>query len=230
MAGPMSRRLLTLTAVLLTLSATAFAQATAPAPPTRADQDAPQPFRVSVDVVAVDVQVIDREGNAVPDLGPEKFNVTINGRRRRVVSAERIGDRHRPRCDARAARRRSSARPRHHARGRLRQLQCRRDPGRDSGDAPVREAAVAGRLRRPVGVSERPEGAIRRKDHASVLDRARQQVVGQRDLAEITQFNVRPSELVDMTRELLSRRRTEGRRHRRRASAATRPIPSASTG
>ena len=84
MAGPMSRRLLTLTAVLLTLSATAFAQTTPPAQPTtpaaqppRTDQNAqPQPIRVSIDVVAVDVQVIDRNGQPVPDLGPEKFSVT----------------------------------------------------------------------------------------------------------------------------------------------------------
>jgi hypothetical protein len=58
--------------------------------PPRSDQDRPAPIRVSVDVVAVDVQVIDREGKPVPDLGPEKFTVTINGRRRRVISAERI--------------------------------------------------------------------------------------------------------------------------------------------
>ena len=44
---------------------------------------------------------------------------------------------------------------------------------------------------------------------------ALQQVVGQRDLAEIAQFNVRPSEIVDMTREHLRGGGPTGRRHRR---------------
>ena len=59
--------------------------------------DAPQKptptFRSSLDVIAVDVQVVDRQGVPVTGLGPEKFDVTINGRRRRVLSAELIGSR-----------------------------------------------------------------------------------------------------------------------------------------
>ena len=86
----MARRLITLTAALPGFAGTILAQETS-APRPSADQDAPRPFRVAVDVVAVDVQVIDRSGRPVPDLGPERFSVTINGRRRRVVSAERIG-------------------------------------------------------------------------------------------------------------------------------------------
>ena len=81
----MSRRLSILTAAILVYAATAGAQGTSTAKPAGPDQDKPAPFRVAVDVVAVDVQVIDKEGRPVPDLGPEKFNVTINGRRRRVV-------------------------------------------------------------------------------------------------------------------------------------------------
>ena len=50
-------------------------------------------FRSSLDVIAVDVQVVDRNGVPVPGLGPEKFDVTINGRRRRVLSAELIESR-----------------------------------------------------------------------------------------------------------------------------------------
>jgi hypothetical protein len=50
----------------------------------------PQAFRVVVDLAAVDVQVIDREGRPVAGLGPDAFEVTINGRRHRVVSAELI--------------------------------------------------------------------------------------------------------------------------------------------
>ena len=47
-------------------------------------------FRAAVDVVAVDVQVIDRDGQPVTALTPDKFSVTIDGRRRRVVSADLV--------------------------------------------------------------------------------------------------------------------------------------------
>jgi VWFA-related protein len=47
-------------------------------------------FRSSVELVAIDVQVVDDDGNPVSALGPESFDVSINGRRRRVVSAEFI--------------------------------------------------------------------------------------------------------------------------------------------
>ena len=59
--------------------------------------DAPQKptttFRSGLDVIAVDVQVIDRNGVPVSGLGPDKFDVTINGRRRRVLSADLIESR-----------------------------------------------------------------------------------------------------------------------------------------
>ena len=45
-------------------------------------------FRATVDLVAVDVQVVDRDGRPIPNLGPDKFEVLIDGRRRRVVSAD----------------------------------------------------------------------------------------------------------------------------------------------
>nr|AGD93290.1 hypothetical protein orf512 [uncultured bacterium]AGD93323.1 hypothetical protein orf512 [uncultured bacterium] len=50
-------------------------------------------FRSGLDVIAVDVQVIDRSGAPVAGLGPEKFTVTINGRPRRVLSAELVESR-----------------------------------------------------------------------------------------------------------------------------------------
>ena len=53
----------------------------------QAQEPKPGPIRVAVEVVAVDVQVLDRAGQPVPNLGPDKFTVTINGRRRRVISA-----------------------------------------------------------------------------------------------------------------------------------------------
>lgn len=50
-------------------------------------------FRSTLDVIAVDVQVVDRDGAPVPGLGPDKFEVTINRRRRRVLSAELVESR-----------------------------------------------------------------------------------------------------------------------------------------
>lgn len=46
-----------------------------------------QTFRSSVDLIAVDVQVMDRSGAPLSTLKPEDFEVTLDGRRRRVVSA-----------------------------------------------------------------------------------------------------------------------------------------------
>ncbi len=45
-----------------------------------------QTFRSSVDVIAVDVQVTSRDGRPIANLGPESFEVTLDGRKRRVVS------------------------------------------------------------------------------------------------------------------------------------------------
>jgi VWFA-related protein len=45
-------------------------------------------FRSSVEMIAVDVQVIDSDGNPIAQLGPESFEVSINGKRRKVASAQ----------------------------------------------------------------------------------------------------------------------------------------------
>ncbi len=58
--------------------------ASAPTPPQQAT------FRTTVDLVAVDVQIVSRDGTPVPGLAPESFQVTIGGKRRRVVSADYI--------------------------------------------------------------------------------------------------------------------------------------------
>ena len=84
----MRTRLTTLTAVFILTAATLCAggqQAATQKPQTT--------FRSGLDVIAVDVQVIDRSGVPVPGLGPDKFEVTINGRRRRVLSADLIESR-----------------------------------------------------------------------------------------------------------------------------------------
>ena len=81
---------LTTLAVLLSLSAAA---ASAAGQSQNSAQKPPTTFRSGLDLIAVDVQVIDREGAPVTGLGPEKFEVTINGRRRRVVSADLVESR-----------------------------------------------------------------------------------------------------------------------------------------
>src|SRR3954465_1718930 len=48
-------------------------------------------FRSTVDVIAVDVQVVDSDGNPIGRIGPGSFPVSINGQRRKVVSAQFIG-------------------------------------------------------------------------------------------------------------------------------------------
>ena len=52
-------------------------------------QQAPA-FRATVDVVAVTVQVVDGEGRPVTTLGRESFEVTIDGKKRRVVSSDLV--------------------------------------------------------------------------------------------------------------------------------------------
>lgn len=47
-------------------------------------------FRSAVDLIAVDVQVIDGEGLPIGRLNPDQFEVSIDGRRRRVASADYI--------------------------------------------------------------------------------------------------------------------------------------------
>jgi VWFA-related protein len=47
-------------------------------------------FRAGVDLVSVDVQVVDRDGRPVAGLAPERFEVSIGGRRRKVVSLDYI--------------------------------------------------------------------------------------------------------------------------------------------
>src|SRR5918999_234667 len=47
-------------------------------------------FRSSVDVIAVDVQVVDKDGFPVRPLDPQAFQVSINNQRRKVASAQFI--------------------------------------------------------------------------------------------------------------------------------------------
>jgi VWFA-related protein len=158
-------------------------------------------IRVAVDVVAIDVQVIDRTGKPVPDLGPEHFTVTINGRRRRVVSAEQIRSDTLDGLEELAAPA-SGAIP-----GRLIMLavDC------ISFDATASRDVIQS-IRRfvedllpddYVGLSAYPNGPqiAPTRDHAAVL-RALNTVVGQRDSPGLSQFQIRPSEIIDISRDI----------------------------
>jgi VWFA-related protein len=82
--GMATRRLLTRGLVLTLWSAAASAQQPPPAPPQ-------QPvFRGGVDMVRVDVQVVASNGEPIVDLTAADFQVAIDGRPRRVVSAELV--------------------------------------------------------------------------------------------------------------------------------------------
>lgn len=67
--------------LLATMSASTAPQQQQPQQPT---------FRASVDLVAVDVQVVDKDGFPIQALRPQDFEVEINGQKRRVASADFI--------------------------------------------------------------------------------------------------------------------------------------------
>jgi VWFA-related protein len=172
---------------------------------TSQDPQQPQPprIRVSVDVVAVDVQVLDKTGHPVPNLGPEKFSVTINGRRRRVVSAEQIGS------DA----------PNAAGEGAIATASPVNAPDRvimlavdciSFDTSAVHEViqniqAFVRRLEPDdyVGLSVYPNGAVvpPTTNHADVL-KALNTIVGQRDGPGLNRFHLRPSEIIDANRDL----------------------------
>jgi VWFA-related protein len=73
-------------AVLLLLTAGGSAQT----PPAQ-EQQPPATFRSSVDLVPVDVNVVDKDGRPVSDLTAADFSLTVDGRPRKIASAEFIG-------------------------------------------------------------------------------------------------------------------------------------------
>ena len=60
-------------------------------PPAKAPEPVQGPtFRTGIDLVAIDVAVVDRNGRPVENLGAAEFSVKIDGEVRRVVSAELV--------------------------------------------------------------------------------------------------------------------------------------------
>jgi VWFA-related protein len=173
----------------------------APANAQQPQEPAPPRIRVAVDIVPVDVQVLDRTGHPVPNLGPEKFTVTINGKRRRVVSAEQISS---DKSDAEAS---LSGRPSAAVPSRVIMLavDCISFDATASRDV-IQSVAEFVRGLQPddyVGLYAYPNGAqvTPTRDHAVVL-RALNTVVGQRDGPGINQFNLRPTEVIDISRDI----------------------------
>ena len=169
----------------------------------QAQEPKPGPIRVAVEVVAVDVQVLDRAGHPVPNLGPDKFTVTINGRRRRVISAEQIG---RESGEGTAASPGSAASV---VGGRVIMLavDCISFDFTASREV-IQSVAQFVRGLSPddyVGLSAYPNGAqiTPTTDHAAVL-RALGTVVGQRDGPSPSQFRLRPTEIIDISRDISS--------------------------
>ena len=176
--------------------------------PGHGRQARPPILRSAVDVIAVDVQVIDGEGRPIPGLGPEKFTVTINGRRRRVLSAELVDRRTSPGYS-------------------------NRFPG-DAATSAQGAAAVGGRVivlafdcisfspfavrsaiettrrfveRLPpedfVGLVAYPNGPeVEPTTDRRAVIKALDLVVGQRDVASPSQFRLRPTEIIDISSEM----------------------------
>jgi VWFA-related protein len=71
------------------------AQSTSPPPQQSTPPQGQQPtFRSTTDVVAVDVSVVDKDGRPVDNLRPEDFTLKVDGKGRRLTSAEFVSLRH----------------------------------------------------------------------------------------------------------------------------------------
>lgn len=191
-------RLTTLTAVFLLAAATFSAGQ---------QQDATQKpqttFRSGLDVIAVDVQVIDRNGMPVSGLGPDKFEVTINGKRRRVLSADLIESRSAATLTPEERAAATAGPPVIPTLARVVYIAVDCLSFDASASRHVIETARDFIARLPatdeVGLFAYPYGPKMNPttDHAAV-SRSLSTVMGQRDVPS-NQFNLRPAEIVDLS-------------------------------
>ena len=209
LTGVMRRRWLPLAAALaLQTTSMAFPG------PASVDQSGGQrrnpPVRVAVEAIAIDVQVVDRDGRPVAGLAPDAFNVTINGRRRRVVSAEFIQTRTSstaPAASSGAAVAPVPQPPAVPAAGRVIMLavDCLSfSPGvaRRAVDA-AREFVERLSPEDLVGLFAYPAGPdIDPTIDRGIIMRALDSVVGQREIGPVGQFRLRPSEVIDIASEM----------------------------
>jgi VWFA-related protein len=154
-------------------------------------------FRSTVDVIAVDVQVVDRNGEPIGRIGPDAFQVSINGQRRKVVSAQFIS--RQPNDDP------ADPRP---PEGRGRTFVLAIDGG--SFDAGAERGPIEGAqgFVRHLDSSDRvglfvyPAGlSIAPTTQRAALTIALGRVVGQKDAIR-THYNLRPWEIVDITAQM----------------------------
>jgi VWFA-related protein len=157
-------------------------------------------FRASVDLIAVDAQIVDSRGDPVLSFGPADFEVTLNGRRRRVLSADVVefGDH-----DGRTVQGEAAS-----ARARTRE-------GRIFIVAVDTSSFEVGAARAPMEAAQAFVASLASNDYVGLytypngpqvvpsLDRARVRqglgrVVGER-MAFGGLFNLKPSEVVDIT-------------------------------
>ena len=166
---------------------------------------APPIFRSGTDVIAVDVQVVDHDGQPVTGLTPDQFQVTINGRRRRVASATLIAARGAT-DDATAGAAAAPTAVADPAAVRLARTVILALDTLSLDASAAREAAEAARtfLRQAppadlIGLYGFPLGPVVNPttDRAAVA-LALNSVVGQHGIEDGGEFNLRPSELVDL--------------------------------
>ena len=187
-------------------------------------------FRSTVDVIAVDVQVVDRDGNPIERIGPDDFEVSINGQRRKVQSAQFL--RHRLR---RSRGRHASDRPlaaqrleEREAEGRT--VHSRRGHGSfevGSERAPMEGARSFIQRLNPsdrVGLFVYPTGAkISPTTARAVLAVSLDRVIGQKDPLR-SHFNLRPWEIVDITARSTNPQLVPHASRANRTRASTRPL------
>ena len=173
--------------------------------PSRAQTQAPPVFRTSTDVIAVDVQVVGRDGSPVIGLRPDEFEVTINGKRRRVVSASLVAARASTEAPAAGVPAPPGAVADPEA-ARLARTVILAFDCISLDVAAAREAAEAARafLRESppadlIGLFSFPLGPVVNPttDRSAVVI-ALNSIVGQKEVWRGGEFNLRPSELVDL--------------------------------
>src|SRR6185436_17016564 len=155
-------------------------------------------FRSTVDVIAVDVQVVDSEGYPIGRIGPDSFQVSINGQRRKVVSAQFV---------AQMAASDDPAEPRP-PEGRGRTFVLAIDAGSfqvGSERAPIESAQNFVQHLDPsdrIGLFVYPAGSqILPTTQRAPLTISLGRVTGQKDSLR-THYNLRPWEIVDITAQM----------------------------
>ena len=195
----MRRRLTPLIGVLMLGAATLCGAGQQP----DAAQKPTTTFRSGLDVIAVDVQVVDRNGVPVSGLGPDKFVVTVNGRRRRVLSADLIESRS---ATSMTPEERAAATAGPPVRPALTRvvfiaIDCLSFDASASRHVIASARAFIDRLppTDEVGLFAYPYGPKINPttDHAAI-GRSLSTVVGQRYLP-LTQFHLRPAEIIDLS-------------------------------